>query len=158
MNTLLAPLLLLLFTLHVLPITAHIELCRCAAHFERFYDVSHNYDSQTTTSESNLYPYNYNDHYIDKEGYVIVEGIRVLSDSSTACGHETDNDENDDADDEKLRGRYLAMGQDTERKNAGQQRRIMVSKSQRHRALMGMMMMGGSDKVSHIYCAIFLSF
>ena len=158
---LLLPLHLLLFALNVRPITAQIELCRCAADFEQFYDVnSHRDTSKITTTKSIQYPYNYNDHYIDQDGYVIVEGIRVLSDSSTACAHANsdDDDDNTDAavvvdDDHEGRARFLMMGghHDSEGNNIIQQR-IHTSMSQRTRALGGMMMMmGGGEKVGLEY-------
>lgn len=157
---LLLPLHLLLFALNVRPITAQIELCRCAADFEQFYDVnSHRDTSKITTTKSIQYPYNYNDHYIDQDGYVIVEGIRVLSDSSTACAHANSDDDDDDTDaavvvddDHEGRARFLMMGghHDSEGNNIIQQR-IHTSMSQRTRALGGMMMMGGGEKVGLEY-------
>ncbi len=80
-------LLLLLLIGYTIPTIATIELCRCTANFEQFYDSPHYDDDHSKTSESIRYPYNYNDHYIDTDGFVIVEGIRVLSDRSTACAH-----------------------------------------------------------------------
>ena len=161
-------LLLLIFTLHVRPITAHIELCRCAAHFELFYDVSSSHSDDTTTTttmESFQYPYNYEDHYIDTEGYVIVEGIRVLSDRSTACAHENnrdyvnDDDDDDDDDDDagnERRGRYLMMGSNGFESNHAAKRRIFDSMSpRRRRTLMGMMM-GGSETVRYTGVVMFL--
>jgi hypothetical protein len=146
----------LLVLLHTLPIsTASIELCRCAADFERFYDASYHQsrDSHSVTTQSNRYPYNYKDHYIDENGYVIVEGIRVLSDSSTACernNNNNNNNNNDDDAEEERPGRYLMMGR------AAPQ--ITMSETNLHRRLMGMMMMmDSSEKVNskHVSGTIF---
>ena len=137
-----------------IPTMATIELCRCTAPFEQFYhDASHynddDDDDHSEISESIRYPYNYNDHYIDADGFVIVEGIRVLSDRSTACAHGyPNNDDDDDARSRSLR----QMGDDDDDDSIITKGTTTVVGSNSHaprRRLMGMKMSG---KVCFLRC------
>lgn len=68
-----------------------VDLCRCAAEFEHFYDrrsLSQQSPRELEAERSLQFSnnaYDYDDYYVDDNGYYIIEGVRVLHDDDPAC-------------------------------------------------------------------------
>lgn len=67
-----------------------VLLCRCEASFENLYDNNRRHrdrqlDSQENEKHRRLGPYDYSDSYIDRNGFYIVEGVRVLPSRNVKC-------------------------------------------------------------------------
>ena len=143
-----------------------VDLCRCTAKFEHFYDrrsliqqpPSENEEEDRSLAFSN-YAYDYKNYYIDDAGYYVVEGVRVLPDDDPAC---------DDSADDEVRTTSSSASSDTTPATTpykrdgilarvfGQGRSLYepdeedeqdLSQAQQLRTLMGMMS-GGSGKGS----------
>jgi hypothetical protein len=70
-----------------------IELCRCTAKFEHFYDQRLLIQQQLhEEGDRSLDAYDNKDYYINDDGYYVVEGVRVLPDDDPVCVDSADDE------------------------------------------------------------------
>jgi len=68
------------------------DLCRCEAEFEQLYGRRRLMEGPKRVLAGKSYPYDYDNSYVNDEGYYVVDGVVVLPDDSPYCSHTTHND------------------------------------------------------------------
>lgn len=132
-----------------------VELCRCTAKFEHFYDRRSLIQQQSEEEDRSLafrnYAYDYKDYYIDDDGYYVVEGVRVLPDDDPACDGSADDEKRTESDTKPYKrdgilARVFGQGRSLFKDDEEDEEDMKDENPQQLRTLMGMM--GGSGKTS----------
>jgi hypothetical protein len=97
LNTSSATTLLLLLNTAVIALGNDVDLCRCTAKFEHFYDrrsLLQQSPREVEEDRSLLFSndaYDYDVYYVDDNGYYVIDGVRVLPDDDPACDGSEDD-------------------------------------------------------------------
>ena len=85
---------LLLLNAAVVALGIDVDLCRCTADYEHFYDrrsLLQQSPSREVEGDRALLFSNYDNYYVDDDGYYVIDGVKVLPDDDPACDDSADD-------------------------------------------------------------------